>query len=133
MDKYIYRGKLDRVIDGDTIDAMIDVGFDIWVKKRIRYKGIDTWESRTRDLEEKKLGIAAKERNKELLEKVSAKSGYFRLKSYGVGKYGRVLGEIFVMDEEANTICINNQLIKEGHAYVYDGGKKKLLTEVKNG
>jgi micrococcal nuclease len=132
MEKYIYRGKLDRVIDGDTIDAMIDVGFDIWVKKRIRYKGIDTWESRTRNLEEKKLGLAAKERNKELLEKVSSKPGYFRLKSYGVGKYGRVLGEIFIMDEDENTICINNQLITEGHAYVYKGGKKKVLTEDKN-
>ena len=132
MDKYIYRGKLERVVDGDTIDALIDVGFDIWVKKRIRYKGIDTWESRTRNLEEKKLGLAAKDRNKELLEKVSAKPGYFRLKSYGVGKYGRVLGEIFILDEEEKTICINNQLISEGHAYVYDGGNKKLITEVKN-
>ena len=131
MEKYIYRAKLDRVVDGDTIDAMIDVGFDIWVKKRIRYKGIDTWESRTRDLEEKKLGLAAKARNKELLEEVSEKSGYFRLRSYGVGKYGRVLGELFIMDESGNTICINNQLINEGHAYVYDGGKKKLLKEVK--
>jgi len=133
MDKYIYRAKLDRVVDGDTIDAMIDVGFDIWVKKRIRYKGIDTWESRTRDLEEKKLGLAAKARNKELLEVVSSKSGYFRLKSYGVGKYGRVLGEIFIMDQNKNSICINNQLITEGHAYEYEGCKKKLLKEVKNG
>ena len=131
MDKYIYRGKLDRVIDGDTIDAMIDVGFDIWVKKRIRYKGIDTGESRTRNLEEKKLGLAAKERNKELLETVSSKPGYFRLKSYGVGKYGRVLGEIFIMDVDGKSISINEQLIEEGHAYVYDGGKKKLLKEVK--
>jgi len=131
MEKYIYRAKLDRVVDGDTIDAMIDVGFDIWVKKRIRYMGIDTWESRTRDLDEKKLGLQAKERNKELLEVVSNKPGYFRLKSYGVGKYGRVLGELFIMDESGNTICINNQLINEGHAYVYDGGKKKLLKEVK--
>ena len=127
MDKYIYRGKLDRVVDGDTIDAMIDVGFDIWVKKRIRYKGIDTWESRTRDLEEKKRGLAAKARNKELLEKVSEKSGYFRLKSYGVGKYGRVLGELFIMDKDDNQININNKLIEEGHAYVYEGGKKKLF------
>ena len=79
---FLYRGKLDRVVDGDTIDAMIDVGFDIWVKKRIRYKGIDTWESRTRDLAEKKKGLAAKDRNKQLLEEVSSKSGYFRLKSY---------------------------------------------------
>ena len=94
MEKYIYRGKLERVVDGDTIDALIDVGFDIWVKKRIRYRGIDTWESRTRNLEEKKKGLAAKERNKELLEKVSNKSGYFRLRSYGVGKYGRVLANL---------------------------------------
>ena len=127
MDKYIYRGKLERVVDGDTIDALIDVGFDIWVKKRIRYKGIDAWESRTRDLDEKKKGLAAKERNKKLLEEVSSKPGYFRLKSYGVGKYGRVLGEIFIQDENENNICVNNQLITEGHAYVYDGGKKKVF------
>ena len=127
MEKYIYRGKLDRVIDGDTIDAMIDVGFDIWVKKRIRYKGIDTWESRTRNLEEKKLGMAAKERNRQLLEEASTKPGYFRLKSYGVGKYGRVLGEIFIVDANEDIICINNQLITEGHAYVYEGGKKQIF------
>ena len=133
MEKYIYRAKLERVVDGDTIDALIDVGFDIWVKKRIRYKGIDTWESRTRNLEEKKLGLAAKERNRQLLEEVSNKPGYFRIRSYGVGKYGRVLGEIFIQDSNKNTISINNQLISEGHAYVYEGGKKKRLTEVKNG
>ena len=127
MDKYIYRGKLERVVDGDTIDALIDVGFDIWVKKRIRYKGIDTWESRTRNLEEKALGLKAKERNKELLEVVSSKPGYFRLKSYGVGKYGRVLGEIFIEDADGNQYNINEQLIKEGHAYVYEGGKKKIF------
>ena len=127
MDKYIYRAKLDRVVDGDTIDAMIDVGFNIWVKKRIRYMGVDAWESRTRDLEEKKMGLAAKARNKELLEKVSAKSGYFRLKSHGVGKYGRVLGEIFIMDAEGKQYNINEQLKIEGHAYVYEGGKKKIF------
>ena len=107
MEKYIYRGKLERVVDGDTIDALIDVGFDIWVKKRIRYKGIDCWESRTRDLDEKKKGLAAKDRNKKLLEEISSKPGYFRLKSYGVGKYGRVLGEIFIMDKDENTICVS--------------------------
>ena len=127
MDKYIYRGKLERVVDGDTIDALIDVGFDIWIKKRIRYSGIDTWESRTRDLEEKAKGLEAKARNKELLEKVSSKSGYFRLKSYGVGKYGRVLGEIFIEDKDGKQYNINKTLITEGHAYVYDGGKKKLF------
>ena len=128
MEKYIYRGKLERVVDGDTIDALIDVGFNIWVKKRIRYSGIDTWESRTRDLEEKAKGLEAKARNKELLMEVSSKAGYFRLKSFGVGKYGRVLGEIYIQDSNKNTICINNQLINEGHAYIYEGGKKKLFT-----
>ena len=128
MDKYIYRGKLERVVDGDTIDALIDVGFDIWVKKRIRYSGIDTWESRTRDLAEKAKGLEAKARNKELLMEVSSKSGYFRLKSYGVGKYGRVLGEIFIEDSKGKQWNINKTLISEGHAYVYDGGKKKMFT-----
>ena len=128
MDKYIYRGKLERVVDGDTIDALIDVGFDIWIKKRIRYSGIDTWESRTRDLAEKAKGLEAKARNKELLMEVSSKSGYFRLKSYGVGKYGRVLGEIFIEDSEGKQWNINDTLITEGHAYVYDGGKKKMFT-----
>ena len=127
MDKYIYRAKLDRVVDGDTIDALIDVGFDIWVKKRIRYKGIDTWESRTRNLEERKKGLAAKTRNQQLLEEISSKPGFFRLKSYGVGKYGRVLGEIFILDKDDEPISINETLIKEGHAYVYEGGKKKLF------
>ena len=128
MEKYIYRGKLERVVDGDTIDALIDVGFDIWIKKRIRYSGIDTWESRTRDLAEKAKGLEAKARNKELLMEVSSKSGYFRLKSYGVGKYGRVLGEIFIEDAEGKQWNINETLITEGHAYVYDGGKKKVFT-----
>ena len=127
MDKYIYRGKLERVVDGDTIDALIDVGFDIWIKKRIRYSGIDTWESRTRDLAEKAKGLEAKARNKELLMEVSSKSGYFRLKSYGVGKYGRVLGEIFIEDNEGKQYNINKTLISEGHAYVYDGGQKKMF------
>ena len=126
MDKYIYRGKLERVVDGDTIDALIDVGFDIWIKKRIRYSGIDTWESRTRDLEEKAKGLEAKARNKELLMEISSKSGYFRLKSYGVGKYGRVLGEIFIEDKDGKQYNINQTLISEGHAYVYEGGKKKV-------
>ena len=127
MNKNIYRGKLERVVDGDTIDALIDVGFDIWIKKRIRYSGIDTWESRTRDLEEKAKGLEAKARNKELLMEISSKSGYFRLKSYGVGKYGRVLGEIFIEDKDGKQYNINQTLISEGHAYVYEGGKKKVF------
>ena len=127
MEKYIYKAKLERVVDGDTVDALIDLGFDTWVKKRIRYKGIDTWESRTKDLDEKKLGLAAKERNKELLESVSSKPGYFRLRSHGVGKYGRVLGEIFVKDIEGIEYNVNQTLIDEGHAYEYEGGKKKMF------
>ena len=128
MEKYIYRAKLVRVVDGDTVDALIDVGFDIWFKKRIRFKGLDTWESRTRNLEEKALGLKAKARTKELLESVSSKSGYFRLKSYGLGKYGRVLGELFIMDKEGKQWNINKTLINEGHVYVYEGGTKKRFT-----
>ena len=128
MEKYNYRAKLVKVVDGDTIDALIDVGFDIWIKKRIRYKGIDTWESRTRDLDEKKKGLAAKARTKELLESVSNKSGYFRIKSYGTGKYGRVLADIYIQDSDHNHIWVNKQLITEGHAYKYEGGKKKVFT-----
>ena len=127
MEKYIYKAKLERVVDGDTVDALIDLGFDTWVKKRIRYKGIDTWESRTKDLDEKKLGLAAKDRNKELLESVSSKPGYFRLRSHGVGKYGRVLGELFIKDNEGVEYNINQTLIDEGHAYEYEGGKKKVF------
>jgi len=127
MEKYIYRAKLDRVVDGDTVDALIDVGFDIWVKKRIRFMGLDAWESRTRDLEEKKLGLAAKARLIELLLETSSKSGYFRLKSHGVGKYGRVLGELFVEDIDGKQWNVNETLIAEGHAYIYDGGTKKIF------
>ena len=128
MDKYIYKAKLDRVVDGDTVDALIDVGFDIWFKKRIRFKGVDTWESRTRNLEEKALGLKAKARTKELLEKVSSKSGYFRIKSYGLGKYGRVLADVLIMDKDGKQWNVNETLITEGHAYIYDGGKKKVFT-----
>ena len=128
MEKYVYKAKLVKVVDGDTVDALIDVGFDIWFKKRIRFKGIDTWESRTRNLEEKALGLKAKARTKELLESVSSKSGYFRLKSHGVGKNGRVLGEIFIEDKDGKQLNINKTLISEGHAYKYEGGKKKVFT-----
>ena len=128
MEKYIYKAKLDRVVDGDTVDALIDVGFDIWFKKRIRFKGVDTWESRTRNLEEKALGLKAKARTKALLEKVSSNPGYFRIKSYGLGKYGRVLAEVFIMDKDGKQWNVNETLISEGHAYIYDGGKKKVFT-----
>ena len=126
--KHGYSCKLVRVVDGDTADAMIDLGFNVWVKNRIRFMGVDAWESRTRNKEEKVKGLAAKARNKELIEEVSSKSGYFRLKSHGVGKYGRVLGEIFILDKNGHTINVNTKLISEGHAYEYFGGKKQTFS-----
>ena len=122
INKYEYIAKLDRVVDGDTADAMIDLGFNTWVKKRIRFKGVDTWECRTRDLDEKKKGLAAKEFTKNLLE--NSDDGKFALRSHGVGKYGRVLGELFVKGHDTSV----NQLLKEnGHAYEYHGEKKKVF------
>jgi micrococcal nuclease len=140
LDVREYQCDLIKVLDGDTIDCYIDLGFDLKIKKRIRYMGIDTWESRTRDLEEKEKGLLAKARNKELLEQ-----GVFKLKSFGTGKFGRVLGEIFVspefvgdsINESINNpdsnidlssdgwVSVNDILIEEGHAYDYHGGKKK--------
>ena len=108
---YEYNATLDRVVDGDTVDALVDLGFDTWKKVRIRLMGIDAWESRTRDLEEKEKGIAAKNRVIEILKQGDNK---FILKSHGVGKYGRCLGEIIV-----EGVNVNNQLINEGHAKKY--------------
>ena len=122
IEKHNYSAKLVRVVDGDTADTMIDLGFDTWVKKRIRFKGVDTWESRTLDLEEKKKGLAAKDYVKNLLE--NSDEGKFVLKSYGVGKYGRVLAELFVKGHEKSV----NELLKDnGHAYEYHGEKKKVF------
>jgi len=111
---YRYNARIDRVVDGDTVDALVDLGFDTWKKVRLRMMGINTPESRTRDLEEKKRGLAAKDRLIELLGE-----GNFTLQSHGVGKYGRCLGELFVED-----ININQQLITEGHAVEYYGGAR---------
>ena len=122
ISKYEYSAKLVRVVDGDTCDALIDLGFDTWVKKRIRFYGVDTWESRTRNKEEKVKGLAAKAYVKDLLE--NSDEGKFLLKSHGVGKYGRVLGELFVKGHETS---VNDLLIENGHAYEYDGGKKKIF------
>ena len=112
-----YNAEVLRVVDGDTLDARIDLGFDVHVKKRIRLHGIDTWESRTRDAEEKEKGIAAKSRLVELLQ---ADQGKFKLISYGVGKFGRVLGDIEI---SAGNVC--DILVEEGHAYSYFGGNKE--------
>ena len=121
--KHGYSCKLDRVVDGDTADAMIDLGFNTWVKKRIRFKSVDTWECRTRNLEEKKKGLEAKAFTKDLLE--NSDEGKFALKSYGVGKYGRVLADLFVKGHEQS---VNQLLIENGHAYEYEGGKKKVFS-----
>jgi len=122
LEKHNYSAVLMRVVDGDTADAMIDLGFDTWVKKRIRFYGVDCWESRTRDLEEKKKGLAAKSYVKELLS--TSDEGKFLLKSHGTGKYGRVLGELFIKGHDKSV----NELLKEnGHAYEYHGEKKKVF------
>ena len=120
--KYGYSCKLDRVVDGDTCDALIDLGFNTFVKKRIRFYGVDTWESRTRNIEEKKKGLAAKAFTKDLL--TNSDDGKFSIISHGVGKYGRVLGEIFVKGHDTS---VNEFLKENGHAYEYDGGKKKVF------
>ena len=122
---YTYNIELIRCIDGDTIDAYIDLGFSVKVKKRIRLHGINTPESRTRELEEKAKGLAAKDRLKAILE--GAKS--IQLNSFGVGKYGRCLGELHVdmLDgKDCLTLTnVNQLLITEGHAVAYHGGKRK--------
>ena len=111
---YHYRARLDRVIDGDTIDVDIDLGFDVWLKKqRLRLHGIDTPESRTRNKEEKALGLAAKARLTELCSKDLS------LVSHGKGKYGRILAEVYT---GKTNIC--KKLIKESHAVEYYGGTK---------
>ena len=113
---YEYNAKTLRVVDGDTVDAMIDLGFDTWKKVRIRMHGINAPESRTRDLEEKKRGLAAKARLTEILEDADNK---FILVSHGVGKFGRCLGDIRI-DQKS----VNLQLINEGHGTEYYGGKR---------
>ena len=89
---YTYNIKLLKVVDGDTIDANVDLGFNVTIKKRVRFLGVNASESRTRDLEEKARGLAAKDRVKQLLEGTKT----IQLKSHGVGKYGRCLGELHI-------------------------------------
>ena len=115
---YIYKATVERVVDGDTVDVTLDLGFDVKLhKQRVRLAQIDTPESRPRDLAGKKLGLAAKERLKELCV------GSISIKSFGKGKYGRILGIPYTEDGE--DIC--QMLIDEGHAVVYDGGKKTKI------
>ena len=125
---YEYKAIVDRVVDGDTIDCTIDLGFKTWKKVRVRMEGINTPESRTRDLEEKKRGLAAKDRLVEILE---YNNNECTLKVSGVGKFGRAIASIYVdtlspaSDQSSMTIVnVNKQLIEEGHAVAYDGGKR---------
>ena len=125
---YEYKAVVDRVVDGDTIDVTIDLGFSVWKKMRVRMEGINTPESRTRDLEEKKRGLAAKDRLKSILEFNNNKC---ILKVSGVGKYGRALATVLVEslsplngEDGVTLIDVNKQLIEEGHAVEYWGGNR---------
>ena len=125
---YDYKAKVDRVVDGDTIDCTIDLGFKTWKKVRVRMEGINTPESRTRDLEEKERGLAAKARLEEILE---LNNNECMLKVSGLGKFGRALATVHVTtlsptsDESSITLInVNQQLITEGHAVEYHGGKR---------
>jgi micrococcal nuclease len=125
---YNYNAKCIKVVDGDTIDAEIDLGFDIKVTKRIRLGGINAPESRTRNKVEKKLGLAAKERLKEMLD---GAANCFELESQEIGKFGRVIGKLLI-DKIAGKdvitkVCVNDCLVKEGYAVEYDGGKRKTF------
>ena len=114
-DAFVYKATLERIVDGDTFDCCLDLGFDVKLhKQRVRLAGIDTPESRTRDLAEKKLGLVAKARLKELC------CGSIKVKSLGKGKYGRILGIPYT--EDGKDIC--KMLIDEGHAVEYHGGTK---------
>ena len=119
-DPYIYRVKqVLRVVDGDTIDADIDLGFDISLTKRVRLSGVDTPESRTTDLKEKTLGLEVKEWLKKNLD--GKKNILIKTElPDSTEKYGRILGRLYVDD-----VCLNDRMISEGYAWTYDGGTKK--------
>ena len=117
--------KINRVVDGDTIDVTIDLGFDLYKKERVRIAGVDTPEKRTRDLEEKALGIDATNWLKEKLTETIKGDEELLIRTElkgGVGKYGRLLGWLYVGDDE---FSLNQQMITEGYAWEYDGGTKQ--------
>ena len=121
--------KINRVLDGDTIDVTIDLGFDLFKKERVRIAGVDTPEKRTRNLEEKELGIDATNWLKKELEDVLAGDDELIVRTElhgGVGKYGRLLGWLYVGDEE---LSLNEQMITQGYAHAYDGGTKDMNLE----
>ena len=121
--------EINRVLDGDTIDVTIDLGFDLFKKERVRIAGVDTPEKRTRNLEEKALGIDATNWLKKELEDVLAGDDELIVRTElhgGVGKYGRLLGWLYVGDEE---LSLNEQMITQGYAHAYDGGTKDMNLE----
>ena len=124
--------EINRVVDGDTIDVTIDLGFDLYKKERVRVAGVDTPEKRTRNLEEKALGIDATNWAKEKLEGAVAGDDdlVIRTELVGVGKYGRLLGCFYVGDGD---MSLNEQMIAEGYAWSYDGGTKQKNFEVLRG
>ena len=117
---YEYKVKITRVIDGDTVDAEVDLGFDTFIKDRIRLMGLDTPESRTRNKKEKALGLAAKAYLKELLRENKG-DVILRTSKEGKGKFGRILGTLLIYD---GMTSVNQMLIDEGHARDYFGGSK---------
>tara|TARA_B100000927_G_scaffold213019_1_gene173522 strand:+ start:460 stop:876 length:417 start_codon:yes stop_codon:yes gene_type:complete len=117
--------EINKVLDGDTIDVTIDLGFDLFKKERVRIAGVDTPEKRTRNLEEKELGIDATNWLKDRLESTIEGDDELLIRTElvgGVGKYGRLLGWLYVGDA---TVSLNEQMITEGYAWEYDGGTKQ--------
>jgi len=121
--------KINKVVDGDTIDVTIDLGFDLYKKERVRIAGVDTPEKRTRNLEEKALGIDATNWLKAKLVDAIAGDDELTIRtelSGGIGKYGRLLGWLYIGDSE---LSLNEKMITEGYAHAYDGGTKNMDLE----
>ena len=117
--------EINKVLDGDTIDVTIDLGFDLYKKERVRIAGVDTPEKRTRNLEEKALGIDATNWLKEKLDSTIAGDDELTIRTElvgGVGKYGRLLGWLYIGD---GNVSLNEKMITEGYAWAYDGGTKQ--------
>ena len=121
--------EITKVLDGDTIDVIIDLGFDLSKKERVRVAGVDTPEKRTRNQEEKALGIDATNWLKEKLEGAILGDDDLIIRTElvgGMGKYGRLLGWLYIGD---SPVSLNEQMITEGYAHAYDGGTKDMNLE----
>jgi len=119
-----YKAKVTRVVDGDTFDCTLDLGFDIYLKQRCRMMGMDTPESRTRDLEEKYRGLLSKQYLKDQLKKASNNVILRCDDDDETGKFGRVLADVIYISEDGTEININKDMIKEGYAVEYTGQSK---------